>query len=149
MKIKFNEDKIFRVVDANINRLKEGIRVIEDINRYIFDDKNIASELKKIRHKIALSDEVYSKLLNSRNSKNDVLKFTLKEENKRDSIFDVLKANYRRAMESARVLEELNKIIKLDPEKNMSEHFKSIRYDLYSIEKDNFQELQKSKENKS
>ncbi len=45
-----SEPKLFRLVDANLNRLKEGIRVIEDINRYIYDDQNITSKLKSLRH---------------------------------------------------------------------------------------------------
>ena len=135
MNINQEEINIFRVIDANLNRLKEGIRVVEDINRYIFNDKNTSSELKKIRHRVKIQSEIYQKLLDSRDSRKDVLKATLKEENKRESIFDILKANYRRATESSRVLEEIYKIEDL----NLSEEFKSIRYDLYSIEKDNFE----------
>ncbi len=43
-------EKIERLIDANLNRLKEGIRVIEDINRYIFDDASLTSTLKQLRH---------------------------------------------------------------------------------------------------
>jgi thiamine-phosphate pyrophosphorylase len=42
-------------------------------------------------------------------------------------------ANYKRAQESSRVLEEMYKIV--DPE--LSEHFKGIRYALYTLEKEN------------
>ena len=33
-----NDERIYRVIDANLNRLKEGLRVVEDIKRYVFDD---------------------------------------------------------------------------------------------------------------
>ena len=39
-----------RLLDANLNRLREGIRVVEDIYRYIFNDKSTASNLKTLRH---------------------------------------------------------------------------------------------------
>jgi len=38
--------KIERLIDANINRLKEGLRVVEDICRYIHNDRNITSKIK-------------------------------------------------------------------------------------------------------
>jgi len=34
-----------RLLDANLNRLREGIRVVEDIYRYIFNDKTTSSRL--------------------------------------------------------------------------------------------------------
>jgi len=42
------QPKLFRLIDANLNRLKEGIRVIEDINRYLYDNQAIASQLKSL-----------------------------------------------------------------------------------------------------
>ena len=30
---------LYRLIDANLNRLREGIRVIEDIQRFIFNNK--------------------------------------------------------------------------------------------------------------
>ncbi len=44
--------KIERLIDANINRLKEGLRVVEDICRYIHNDRNITSKIKELRHKL-------------------------------------------------------------------------------------------------
>ncbi len=44
--------KVERLIDANINRLKEGLRVVEDICRYIHNDRNITSKIKELRHKL-------------------------------------------------------------------------------------------------
>lgn len=41
-----------RVIDANINRAKEGLRVCEEISRFILDSHQLTSEFKKIRHEI-------------------------------------------------------------------------------------------------
>jgi thiamine-phosphate pyrophosphorylase len=123
--------ELFRVIDANLNRLKEGIRVIEDIARYSHNNKSLALQLKTLRHQSRIDD--LQNLLSSRDSINDVLRPTVKSEMNRDSLQSILIANYKRAQESSRVLEEMYKIIEPD----LSENFKSIRYALYTLEKEN------------
>ncbi len=126
---------LYRVIDANLNRLKEGVRVIEDIARYVHNDKALATKLKEIRHQSRIDD--LQNLLNSRDSVNDVLRPTLSSEMNRDSLESIIVANYKRAQESSRVLEELYKIV--DP--TLSENFKSLRYALYQLEKENLGHL--------
>jgi len=125
---------LYRVIDANLNRLKEGVRVIEDIARYVNNDKTLASKLKEIRHQSRIDD--IQNLLGSRDSVNDVLRPTVVSEMNRDSLESIIIANYKRAQESSRVLEELYKIV--DPA--LSENFKSLRYTLYQLEKENLLE---------
>lgn len=116
-----------RILDANLNRLREGIRVIEDIARYILEDKTLASNLKSIRHKARIES---TNLLESRNIKNDVLKASTQSELTRNSLQNTIIANFKRTQESARVLEEM---LKLDST-TLAEKFKHIRYELYDIE---------------
>ena len=123
------EPKLYRLIDANLNRLKEGIRVIEDIYRYIYDNKDISSKLKKIRHEAKL--ENYELFVKYRDIKNDVLKESTNKELERDNLKDIIIANFKRAQESARVLEESFKIFDIET----AEKFKKIRYELYNIEK--------------
>lgn len=123
--------ELFRVVDANLNRLKEGIRVIEDIARYVHNDKNLSTSLKNLRHQCRI--EPLEELLASRDSVNDVLRPTLPSEMNRTDLRSILVANYKRGQESSRVLEELYKIV--NPA--LSETFKHIRYELYTLEKNN------------
>ena len=122
--------ELFRVIDANINRLKEGIRVVEDILRYKDNNKEISSKLKSLRHKAQTAET--QELLRYRDSVNDVLRPSTKSEQNRSSLEDILTANFKRAQESARVLEELYKL------ENMaySESFKTLRYELYHLEKE-------------
>lgn len=120
-----------RVIDANLNRLKEGIRVIEDIARYTHNDRALASQLKTLRHRGRIDD--LDALLASRDSANDVLRPTMTQELNRTDLKSILIANYKRAQESSRVLEEMYKIV--DPD--LSENFKQIRYELYTLEKEN------------
>ena len=118
-----------RLIDANLNRLKEGIRVVEDIFRYILDDKINSKRLKELRHLAKLPN--YQELLDSRDIKNDVLKQTTKSESSRANLNSILIANFKRAQEAARVLEEFCKLISNET----SQTFKYIRYELYDIEK--------------
>lgn len=123
--------ELLRVVDANLNRLKEGIRVIEDIARYVHNDKELATSLKNLRHQCRV--EPLEELLASRDSVNDVLRPTMQSEMNRTDLRSIVIANYKRGQESSRVLEELYKIV----EPNLSERFKNIRYELYTLEKKN------------
>jgi phosphoribosylaminoimidazole-succinocarboxamide synthase len=124
------KNNLLRVIDANINRYKEGIRVVEDIYRYIYNDKNISSTLKSLRHtELPISQK---ELLQHRDSINDVLKTSTKSEQNREDLESIIIANLKRAEESARVLEETFKLINIET----SEKFKSNRYKLYNLEKE-------------
>lgn len=121
---------LYRVIDANLNRLKEGIRVIEDIMRYRDNNKELSSKLKSLRHK-ARVDEI-KELLMHRDSINDVLRASTSSELNRSDVLNVITANFKRGQESARVLEELYKLENV----KYSENFKYIRYELYNLEKE-------------
>ncbi|MFY9083026.1 thiamine-phosphate pyrophosphorylase [Aliarcobacter butzleri] len=117
-----------RLIDANLNRLREGIRVVEDIFRYVYNNKEVATKLKNLRH--LARTENYYELLETRNVKNDVLRESIKSEQNRDNLNSILIANFKRAQESARVLEEFTKLASIKD----SENFKYIRYELYNLE---------------
>ncbi|MFA5778661.1 MAG: thiamine-phosphate pyrophosphorylase [Elusimicrobiota bacterium] len=122
---------ILRIIDANLNRSREGLRVIEDFSRFVMSDENLASVIKKQRHKIdKIARTVYPQLVSSRDSKNDVFRRT-KEPRKKNS-FSVVVSNIKRAEESLRVLEEFSKIISA----SAGSKFKKIRFTVYDIEKE-------------
>ncbi|UEB50820.1 hypothetical protein [Campylobacter curvus] len=121
-------ERIYRVIDANLNRLKEGLRVVEDIKRYVFDDAQLAYKIKNLRHKAKIPANEFIKF---RDADSDVLKKSTKTEQDRQNLGDIMIANLKRAQESARVLEECFKLVNLE----CSELFKTIRYELYEIEK--------------
>ena len=124
-----SEERLYRVIDANLNRLKEGLRVVEDVRRYGFDDLALAKKIKTLRHKSKIPQKEFLKF---RDAANDVLKPSLKEEQIRLNLDDLQTANIKRAQESARVLEECFKLIDV----KISEIFKTVRYELYEIEKE-------------
>jgi len=121
--------KIERLIDANLNRIREGIRVVEDINRFIYDDKTLSSKLKKIRHSL---QKAYSKdRIKNRDILGDVATSTTSSELNRTSIDDIIIANFYRVSESARVLEEVFKLNSSE----LSQYFKNLRYEIYEIER--------------
>jgi thiamine-phosphate pyrophosphorylase len=122
------DSNYLRLIDANLNRLREGIRVVEDIFRYVYNDKQTAIKLKELRHLSRL--ENYIELLETRDVKNDVLRASIKSEQNRTDLYSILIANFKRAQESSRVLEEFCKLISIED----SENFKYIRYELYNLE---------------
>ena len=121
-------ENYLRLIDANLNRLREGIRVVEDIFRYVYNDKQTALKLKELRHLSRL--ENYIELLETRDVKNDVLRSSIKSEQSRTDLYSILIANFKRAQESSRVLEEFIKLTSIKD----SENFKYIRYELYNLE---------------
>lgn len=123
-----DNNKTLRLIDANLNRLKEGIRVVEDIFRYNYDNKEIALKLKSLRHLCRVDN--YIELLSTRDVNNDVLRESIKSEQNRSDLNSILIANFKRAQESSRVLEEITKLTSIED----SENFKYIRYELYNLE---------------
>lgn len=131
MKKKTNFDKnVLRVIDANLNRSREGLRVIEDTARFILnDDKNYKSA-RDLRHKLdSLTREIYPQLLNQRDSDKDYGRFI--KEGKREDLKSILVSNFKRVEESLRVLEEYNKLISV----SAGSILKEIRFKVYSLEK--------------
>jgi len=126
---KDESEKLFRLIDANLNRLREGIRVVEDIQRYIFDNSFLTKKLKHLRHSSRVSN--YKEFLQQRDIIGDVSKQTTESEKTRDSLEFITLSNIKRAEESARVLEECFKLL----DTKEAEKFKQIRYELYDLEK--------------
>ncbi|MDR2639236.1 MAG: thiamine-phosphate pyrophosphorylase [Helicobacteraceae bacterium] len=117
------------MIDANLNRLREGIRVAEDICRFVLKDGDLARRLKELRSQVRCDlDEI---LLLERDSQNDVLRPTTASENERDGLKGMAIANFKRAQEAARSLEEAFKLRK----PSEAETYKNIRYELYTLEK--------------
>lgn len=131
----FKTKIINRIIDANINRAKEGLRVCEEITRFILNNRKLTAEFKKIRHKIDAIikrlPEVPLDVLKARKSLSDVGKDIYINELKRRNFSDIFCANIQRVKESVRVLEEFTKLKNI----NLAIKFKKIRYVIYEIEK--------------
>ena len=126
---------MLRIIDANLNRATEGLRVLEDIARLILNDANLSSRLKSLRHELLPSDgSLQRQMLAARNSQGDVAAFAeTAEEIKRESALSLVIANAKRAQESLRVLEEVTKLHQI-PALDCTK-FKDARFTLYELER--------------
>jgi hypothetical protein len=128
-------ESLLRVIDANLNRLREALRVIEEHVRFIDLQPEPALELKSLRHACLEVERSFerSRLLAQRDTETDPFSEGMRAgEMDRRSAGDVLTANFKRAQEAARVIEEYAKVV---PAPKASEGAKSVRFRLYAIEK--------------
>ncbi len=124
-----------RIIDENLNRLAEGLRVLEDVARMVLDDGELTQQLKTLRHDLIRADLPFNlALLQSRNSAADVgAPLEVAGEAKEKGLPLIVVANSRRAQESLRVLEEMAKLPEV-VKKLDSNQFKKARFELYTIE---------------
>ena len=125
--------KLYRILDANLNRAREGLRVSEEIVRFAMDSAPLQKGFKKCRHalKSALERLGASELVKSRDSGGDVGKGPSKLEDPRKDLEGVFMANVQRVKESLRALEEFSKLV----DAKASAAFKETRFRVYQLEK--------------
>lgn len=119
------------MIDANANRARESLRVLEDIARFALDDQARAAACKTLRHEItAAIRTVAPTLLEARDTPADVgTALTAEGETSRHSLFDVARAAEARLGEAMRVLEECCKI----ESPSAAATLKSLRYRGYTV----------------
>ena len=127
------EKRFIRILDTNLNRCKEGLRVVEDTCRFVLCDEALYKKIRKVRHLSSkyLTDQ-YEQMLNARDSIKDSGRKA--KEQARQNLKNIVIANFKRAEESLRVLEEYSKIIDF----NIALKYKALRYEVYNIEKKMF-----------
>lgn len=127
--------KIYRIVDANFNRSREGLRVCEEISRFVLNNAPLTAKLKSLRHDLTSVLKnlpvPYEKLVSARNSQTDVGRRTQVSDRTRVDFKDIFLANMERVKESLRVLEEATKLM----DAPSSERIKKIRFRAYTLEK--------------
>ncbi|MDP3791950.1 MAG: thiamine-phosphate pyrophosphorylase [Candidatus Omnitrophota bacterium] len=128
--------ELYRIIDANFNRSREGLRVCEEVARFVWNCPTLTKDLKMARHSISsiLKDAPATvKILSaSRDSANDVGRCGVsKSEMNRITYADIFSANIQRVKESLRVLEEFFKLV----DKKGSAKFTNLRFKIYEIEK--------------
>jgi len=128
------QQNILRIIDANLNRSREGLRVCEEVARFILANSNLAKELRTIRHQISFNLKKFfpdlKTLVRSRDSQRDIGK-SYSEQSLRKNHKDIFSANMQRVKESLRVLEECSKIY----DQKLSRNFFRLRFKAYRLEK--------------
>jgi thiamine-phosphate pyrophosphorylase len=133
------------MIDANLNRSSEGLRVLEDVARFLLNDAELSQRLRTLRHDLARETKSLSiGLLSHRDSEHDVGHHHLIPSRERklnmkttslQGLLDLVTANAKRVEESLRVVEELAKLPELSAILN-SASFEQTRFALYALERD-------------
>ncbi|MDR2592217.1 MAG: hypothetical protein LBC59_05355 [Chitinispirillales bacterium] len=131
-----DQHPIHRILDANFNRLREALRVVEEYYRFILEDESACVELKAMRHSLSEMERTVgqSALLEGRDTGSDCFASASRpEEMGRENAESILRANFKRSQEACRVIEEY---AKLSAEtESVSRHAKETRFALYTMEK--------------
>ncbi len=123
----------YRILDANFNRAREALRVVEDCGRFALNDpaitamaKNMRSDLKEI-----LSTMPVDEMLTSRDTPGDIgTEITSPSEPRRADLPDVAAAACKRLSEALRTIEEYSKFV--SPQ--TATKVERMRYNGYTLE---------------
>jgi len=121
-----------RLLDANANRAREALRVMEDAARFLLDDAAMARSLKGLRHDLTAAVRSLGGVELYRDTPGDVgTAITTESERSRRSTVDVARAAGKRLGEALRCLEEYAKL----SDAEAAARFERCRYRAYEIER--------------
>lgn len=127
--------RTLRIIDANCNRISEGLRLLEDIARFLLNDANLSQQFKTMRHGLVDSlSRLGTDLLSQRNSEADV-GASIGSASRRQDLPSIATANAKRAEEGFRVIEELARLPEMSTVLH-SKDFQRARFNLYALERD-------------
>jgi thiamine-phosphate pyrophosphorylase len=113
-----------RIIDANLNRVSEGLRVIEEYLRFVRSHDVLSHKIATLRHTLNATEIDHEDHLMGRNVEEDARAYAAPS--KRPDIVSLLRANFKRATEGLRVLEEYTG----------NTTYNRLRYELYMLEKE-------------
>ena len=120
---------VCRILDANLDRAREGLRIIEEWCRFGMNSSTLVNECKQMRQELASWHSI--ELRAARDTPGDPgTELSHPQEEQRSSIEHLLQVNFSRVEEALRVLEEYSKLY--DPD--MGAATKQMRYRVYTLE---------------
>jgi thiamine-phosphate pyrophosphorylase len=123
------ERAILRILDANLDRAREGLRVIEEWCRFGLERSDLTEICKDLRQQLGQLHT--ADIRAARDTPGDPgIHLTHPQETQRESVTQVLLANCARVQESLRVLEEYGKVER----PALAAAAKQIRYQVYTLE---------------
>jgi thiamine-phosphate pyrophosphorylase len=124
-----SDRRVFRILDANLDRAREGLRILEDWCRFGLNHHELTEKLKHLRQSLAQWHT--AELRAARDTPGDTgTSLTHAQERQRQNVTHVLQANFCRVEEALRSLEEFGKIHHPD----MAAACKQFRYQVYTLE---------------
>lgn len=125
---------VLRILDANANRAREALRVMEDAARFLLDDAELAGGLKALRHELAAALAAVAGLEASRDTPGDVgTTIKTQAELRREGAAEVVIAAGKRLSEALRTIEEYAKSL---PQAacGLASVIEALRYRGYELE---------------
>ncbi len=126
---------VFRILDANLNRAREGLRVVEEHARMVLNDAGLTSRIKGLRHELASVAAAIGPMamLAERDTPGDVgTRINAADEYLREGPAHVAAAALKRVVEALRCIEEYAKT----GSAAVAPRVEKFRYELYTIEQD-------------
>jgi thiamine-phosphate pyrophosphorylase len=126
---------VYRIIDANFNRAREALRVIEDFCRFSLNSAPLTTCAKQLRHELsaAIGKLDAAQLIAARDSLGDVgVGTTVDNQFRRNDLRDCFTAGCKRLTESLRTLAEMTQT--LNP--TVAQTIEKLRFSAYTLEKD-------------
>jgi thiamine-phosphate pyrophosphorylase len=126
---------VYRIIDANFNRAREALRVIEDFCRFSLNSAPLTTCAKQLRHELsaAIGKLDAAQLIAARDTLGDVgVGTTVDNQFRRNDLRDCFTAGCKRLTESLRTLAEMTQTI--NPE--VAQTIEKLRFSAYTLEKD-------------
>ena len=121
--------RIAQIIDANLDRSREGLRVLEDWARFALGRKDLVKSFKN--HRQTLGKHHLKIYKESRNFINDKCAgLSHPEQFKRNNTRSIISSNAARVQEALRVIEEFSR----DHNQNLCSMASEIRYEIYNLE---------------
>lgn len=123
---------VLRIIDANLNRAREALRVVEDYARFVLDDADLQRELKELRHVLAgATAQIVGQAILFRDTAGDVgTGSKTGAEVSRANLSEVVTAAGKRLGEALRTIEEYLKIESPTDAATVEQ----VRYRFYDLE---------------
>lgn len=124
-----SQQVLHRILDANLDRAREGLRIIEEWCRFGLNDATLTEQIKHLRQTLGSWHSIV--LRQSRDTPGDPgTALSHPQEEQRDTLQTVVQVNCCRVQEALRVLEEYGKLYATE----MADGAKQMRYQLYTLE---------------
>ncbi len=128
---------ILRILDANANRAREALRVMEDAARFVLNHRELAETCKRLRHDLAAALASVDGLEAHRDTPGDVgTTIATEPEATRASVAHVVTAAGKRLSEALRTIEEYAKLLPHAPQAacGLASAIEHLRYRGYDLE---------------
>ena len=125
----------YRILDANFNRAREALRVVEEYCRFVLNSGALSERAKRLRHELcaAVGRLDAGRLIAGRDTLGDVgVGAKVEGQLERATLKDCFTAGAKRLTEALRVFAE---VVQAE-NKAVAEAVERLRYEAYTLEKD-------------